>query len=328
MTEIWVLAECSAGGVEPVSFELLGEARRLARKLDVRVAALVLGDHVESTADVLAHYGAETVFVIQDDRLRHYDPELFVASIGELCVLHRPKLILFPATSTGGDVAVRLSASHNWPLVPRCVQFRVHNGEIEMIRTFAYHKIHGAMTGPGEGPRLASVAPETLGLDRPDPESRAKVVFAPAIEPEQRQIDMCGFIPGNPRELDLREAEIVIAVGRGLGSRENLRLVEDLADVLGASIGCTRAVVDLEWLTHSAQIGQTGTTVKPKLYLACGISGATQHTVGMKDANTILAVNTDRSAPIFKIADLGLVADVNQILPILIEQCRKACEGP
>ena len=326
MTEIWVLAEYWAGNVEPVSFELLGEARRLARKLNAHVAALVLGDNVESNAGALAHYGAETVYVIEDGRLRHYDPELFVTSIGELCALHRPTLILFPATSTGSDVAVRLSANYHWPLVPRCVQFRVYDGEIEMVRTFAHHKIQGAMTGTGEGPRLATVAPEMLGFDRPDTERRAEIVIAPAIEPEQGQIDMCGFIPGNPRLLDLTESEIVIAVGRGLGSRENMHLVEELADVLGASIGCTRPVVDLGWLTHPAQIGQTGTTVKPRLYMACGISGATQHTIGMKDANTILAINTDRGAPIFKIADLGLVADINQILPLLIKFCRKECE--
>jgi electron transfer flavoprotein alpha subunit len=325
MTEIWVLAECSAGNVEPVSFELLGEARRLARQLDARVAALVLGDNVERTAGILAHYGAETVYVIEDNRLRHYDPELFTTSIGELCARHRPTLILFPATSTGSDVAVRLSASYNWPLVPRCVQFRIRDGDIEMVRTFARHKFHGAMTGPSTVPRLATVAPDSLGIDRPDSERQAEIIFSPVIAPEQRQIDVGGFVPGNPRLLDLKEAEIVIAVGRGLGSPENMHLVEELADVLGASIGCTRPVVDLGWLTYPAQIGQTGTTVKPRLYLACGISGATQHTIGMKDASTILAINTDRGAPIFKIADLGLVADIKQILPLLIKLCRKEC---
>ncbi len=327
MTEIWVLAECSAGGVEPVSFELLGEARRLARKLDARVAVLVLGDHVENEIGILAHYGAETVYVIQDSRLRHYDPELICTSIGELCTLHKPSLVLFPATSTGSDAAVRLSVSYDWPLVPRCVQFRVHGRDIEMVRTFAHHKIHGVMTAAGGEPRLATVEPDILGLQQADHGCRAEVVFVPVITPKQRQIDVCGFIPGNPRELDLREAEIIIAVGRGMGSQENLRLVEDLADVIGASIGCTRAVVDLDWLTHSAQIGQTGTTVRPRLYLACGISGATQHTIGMKDADTILAINTDRGAPIFNIVDLGLVADVNQILPLLTKHCRQECEG-
>lgn len=320
-----MLAEHSAGHVEPVSFELLGEARRLARQLDARIAALVLGEHVESSAGILAHYGAETVYLVQDARLRHYEPDLFLSTVGGLCALHKPHLVLFPATSTGSDVAARLSAYYDWPLVPQCVQFRVHRGEIEMIRTFAQHKVHAAMTGSGEGPRLATVAANTLGPDRPDPERLAEIVFSPASEPEQKQIDACGFIPGNPRLLDLKEAEIVIAVGRGLGSHENMHLVEELADILGASIACTRPVVDLGWLAYPAQVGQTGTTVKPRLYLACGISGSTQHTIGMKDASTILAINTDRGAPIFKIADLGLVADVNQLLPLLINRCRKAC---
>jgi electron transfer flavoprotein alpha subunit len=325
MTQIWVLAEQSAGEVERVSFELLGEARRLARKLDARVEALALGDEIDSVTETLAHYGAETVYLIQDPRLRHYNPDVFAASIGQLCKLHEPALVLFPATSTGSDVAVRLSASYGWPLVPRCVNIRIRNGEIEMIRGLAQRKIQGVLTGACPGPRLATVAADVIGVERPDLARRAEIICAPVIVPERLQIDVRGFVPGDPRTLDLSEAEIVVAAGRGLGSQENMHLVEELAEVIGASVGCTRAVVDLGWLPHSAQIGQTGTTVNPRLYLACGISGATQHTIGMKDAETILAINTDRGAPIFKVADLGLVADVNQLLPVLIERCRSEC---
>ena len=152
----------------------------------------------------------------------------------------------------------------------------------------------------------------------------ARVVSAEVVVPERSRVDVGEFIAGDPRTLDIAHADIVVAAGRGMGSKENMQLVEDLAAVLGGSVGGTRVVVDLGWLPRDRQVGQTGAVVKPKLYVACGISGATQHTIGMRDAATIIAINTDAGAPIFKIADLALQADVTEVLPVLTRQCRQA----
>jgi electron transfer flavoprotein alpha subunit len=326
--EIWVFAEHSDGAVDRVSLELLGEARDLARGLDARVAALAVGDEVESLSETLARYGAGTVYLIQHAGLRHYDPEIFVESIGRLCAERQPQLVLFPATSTGSDVAVRLAVTRRWPFAPGCVRLRVRDGEIEMTRPLAGGGVHAVVTQARPGPCLASVAPDVIGLEPPDASRRAEVVRAAAAASEQRQIDVHGFVRADPASVDLGEAELVVAAGRGIGSQHNMRLVEELAGALGASIGGTRALVDLGWLPHSAQIGQTGASVRPRLYLACGISGATQHTVGMKDSDTILAINTDPAAPIFRIADLGLVADAAQLIPALTARCRREGAEP
>ncbi len=322
MSGIWVLAEHADGELARVSFELLGEAVRLSRKLDTSVAALVLADGGESLTEALARHGADTVYLIEDPRLRHYDPDIAVASIARLCRLRDPVLVMFAATSTGSDLAVRLAVSEDWPLVPCCVNFLVRDGELELVRSFAQRGVHGVFTGSRPGPTLSTIMPDTIGVERPDPARRATVERFAAAVPERSAIDVCDFIAGDPRTLELSEAEIVVAAGRGIGARDNIRLVQEFADAIGASVACTRPVVDLGWLPRSRQVGQTGTSVKPRLYVACGISGATQHTVGMRDAGTIVAINSDRGAPIFGIADLGIVGDVTRILPALTKRCR------
>lgn len=323
MSEIWVVAEHRAGTVERVTFELLGEARRLAREMKAEVGAVALGEKVATLGNALANYGADTLYAVEDPRLRHYDPELYVSTVGHLCRTHQPPLVLFPATSTGSDLAARLALQNQWPLAPRCVNFHLRHGELEMVRPIADQKAHAVLLGAAPGPRLATVAPDVIGIERPDLSRTARVVNAEVVEPERRKVEVREFIAGDPKTLDITEAEIVVAAGRGLGSKQNMRLVEELAIALGGSVGGTRVVVDLGWLPRERQVGQTGKNVTPKLYIACGISGATQHTIGMKESGTIVAINTDPGAPIFKIADLALEGDVVQILPVLAEHCQQ-----
>jgi electron transfer flavoprotein alpha subunit len=171
------------------------------------------------------------------------------------------------------------------------------------------------------------VAPDVIGLEPPDLAHSARVVRAPVAVPKQPRIEVRASQDANPAEIDLCEADVVIAAGRGIGSQENTRFVQELATLLGGSVGATRVVVDLGWLPSAAQVGQTGKTVKPRVYVACGISGATQHTMGMKESGSIVAINTDPAAPIFKIADLALQADVQQLLPVLTERCRRELEA-
>lgn len=323
-----VFAEHSGGEPERVTLELLGEARRLTRGTGGNVTALVLGDRVDALLEPLAHHGADALAVIEDPRLGCYDPELFAESVGRLCEQGAPALLLVPATSIGEDLAARLAVSRDWPLASRCVDFRLRGETLEMIRPIAGGTIHAVLRSRRSHRCVATVAPDVMGRPPADPGRTAQVLRAPATSPEQRRIEVRAFVRGDPARLDLGEAEVVVSAGRGIGSRQNMRRVHELAEVVGGSVGGTRAVADLGWVERSRQIGQTGKTVRPRLYVACGLSGAPQHTVGMKESRFVLAVNTDPAAPIFKRADLGLVADVNQLLPVLTERCRSEQEKP
>lgn len=322
MKDVWVFVEHENGAPARVTLELLGEARRIARGSGGEVGALLLGERPDAVAAPLAHHGADVVYLASHARLRRYDPEIFAATIGPLCAAAAPLLVLFPATANGSDLAARLAAERGWPLACGCVSFRVRDGDVEMVRSIPGAKLHATVAAAGAAPRLATVPAEVIGVDRPDRGRAARSVALEAALPERRRIEVGAFFAADPRTVGLEEAEIVVAAGRGMGSKQAMSLVENLADALGGSVGATRAVVDLGWLPAERQIGQTGKTVRPRLYVACGISGATQHTVGMKEAATIVAINKDPGAPIFAIADLGLRGDVAELLPALTERLR------
>lgn len=327
MSGIWVFAEHHSGALERVTLELLGEARRLARETEAEVSAVVFGDRVAAFVDPLAQYGADVVHLFEDERLRHYDPGLVVASLGRLCETESARLVLLPATTTGSDVAVRLAMAHDWPIASRATAVYVRDGELEFVRPIARNAVHAFVRRARSGPCLVTIAADVIGVERPDTSRSARVVREALVVPAAALIAVGEFIASDPRTLDITEAEIVVSAGRGVGSKENIRLVQELADALGGSVGATRVVVDLGWLPKDRQVGQTGKTVTPRLYVACGISGATAHTIGMKDAATIIAINTDAAAPIFKIAHLAVQADVSGVLPVLAARCRRQPVG-
>jgi electron transfer flavoprotein alpha subunit len=316
---IWVVAEQRRGTVERVTLELVGEARRLAGQGEV--AAVLLGEAVESLAGELAQHGADTVHLVEDAGLRRYDPELFAATVGALCAAHEPALVLLPATTTGSDLAARLATERGWPLVTRCALVRRREAGFEFTRP-AGAALQAVVVAVGAGPRLVTIVPDVIGLDRPDRGRVARVIRSPVARPARVRIEVSDG-GAAATAVDLSEADVIVAAGRGIGSKQNLHLIEDLARVLGGTVGATRVAVDLGWLPRERQIGQTGKAVTPRLYVACGISGATQHTIGMKDSAAIVAINTDGAAPIFKIADLALQADVTELLPALVEACRR-----
>jgi electron transfer flavoprotein alpha subunit len=322
---IWVVAEQRHGILERVTLELVGEARRLAGRDEV--AAILLGEGVEPLAGELAQCGAGTVYLVDGAELRHYDPELFVATIGALCAAHDPSLVLLPATTTGADLAARLAAERAWPLVTRCTTVRRREGDFEFVRPIG-ETLQAVVVAVASGPRLATIVPDVIGVERPDPGRGARVMPAAVVRPERARVRVRASVAANPATVDLVEADVIVAAGRGIGSKHNLRFVEDLAHALGGTVGATRVAVDLGWLPRERQIGQTGKAVAPRLYVACGISGATQHTIGMKDSATIVAINTDAAAPIFKIADLALQADLAELIPALAEACRRESGVP
>jgi electron transfer flavoprotein alpha subunit len=321
---VWVFVDHFDGRLMPVSLELLGEARRIADETSATVDAIVFGlDGATSIADLTQH-GADRICIFETGDPNAYDPDAYSASLGQTIADEMPLLLLFPATSRGTDLAGRLAAAHGWPLFPRAVDVRVRDDGLELTRTLAAGKIHARLTAATAGPSLVTIASDVIGRGAPDPARHAAVVRKRLLPPATPLIKVRDLIDGDPETIDLGEAQTVVAAGRGMGASANIRLVEQLAEALGGSVAGTRVAVDLGWLPKARQVGQTGKTVRPRLYVACGLSGATQHTMGMKRSETIIAINTDPAAPIFKIADLAVTADAVELLPLLAEKCRRA----
>lgn len=330
MNRILVLVEHRDGELEQVTHELLGEARRLVARQEGEVCAVLLGSDVERFAAELVRRGAHRVFVADDPRLARYDPGAWQATVAAWCQQHDPRLVLVPATSSGEDLAARLAVSENWALASRCTGVRFKGDRVEATRPVYGGKLQESIVGVGPGPFLVTVLPEVIGVGvsaGAGESAAASAVAIPPVFPSHPAVRVTGFLAASPDTLDLAEADVVVAAGRGMGGEEGVRMVRELAALLGGVVASTRVVVDLGWLGRETQVGQTGRTVKPRLYVACGVSGATQHTIGMRESAAVLAINTDPAAPIFKIADLALNADVADVLPALIDRCRERRSG-
>ena len=323
---VWVLIEHRDGKLEDGSLELAGHSREVAGKMDQELAAVVFGDMPGDMATQLARYGASRVLCIQHaaagERSVEADTQLLVAAIEQ----HKPDTVLLLESITGADLARRVAARLGTGLVTACDRLDVgEDNLLAAVKPIYGSKASATIICPTSRPQMATVNPDAIDLKTPDDNATPEIVALPIdVELEEPRTTTVDFLQGNPRLVALVEAEIVVAGGMGLGSSENWRLVEELADAIGGSVAATRRAVDEEWITSDRQIGLTGKTVRPKLYVACGISGAIQHTMGMKDARAIIAVNTDREAPIFKMADVGVVGDVLKVLPVLTAKLREA----
>ncbi|MBT3198264.1 MAG: electron transfer flavoprotein subunit alpha/FixB family protein, partial [Gammaproteobacteria bacterium] len=306
-----------------VSFELLSEARRLAAAKNIEVAVVLMGDGVSRFVSELSTHGVKRVFIADDTRLLRYDPGVWLATITRLCQSQKPDLFLLPATSSGEDLAARLSVEQNWPLVSRCDKVKKMGDVLEATRSIHSGKLQESTKCLGMSPYLVTVLPGVIGIRRTAEDEQVAIETLEIVIPPNPVVRVTGFVAADPALMSVEEADIIVAAGRGLGDEENVGLVRELAILLGGSVASTRVVVDLGWLGRETQVGQTGRTVKPRLYVACGVSGATQHTVGMRSSNAIVAINTDPTAPIFNIADLSLNGDVKQLLPSIINLCRE-----
>lgn len=322
--DIWVLAEHREGELEEVTKELLGEGQELAEKHRGKLCSILLGQDVEKLALYLGQYGADRVFLVEDKLLSVYTTDAYSIVLENLLRRYKPFFFLCGATPLGQDLTPRLAIRLGAPLATNCILIKNDGeGNIIAVRPACQGKTYQTLIFPADKTGMATLQPGARGVDEPDTTRTAEVTRVKVeLNTEAIRTKHLSFIPPNPRTMDIAEASMIVAGGRGLGNAEEFQLLSELADLIGAGVGGTKVAIDRGWLPRERMIGSTGKTVKPKLYLACGISGASQHIVGMKDSEWIIAINSDPSAPIFSLADLAVLGDLHQIVPEIIHRLR------
>jgi electron transfer flavoprotein alpha subunit len=312
---VLIIAEQRDGVLKKVAFELLGIGAELAAALGGNVEAALLGAGVGDLANTLAQYGAAKVYVADDDALAAYASESYVNTLAAFIGQVEPAIILLGATALGRDLAPRLAARLGVGVASDCVALEIADGRLLATRPIYAGKAL-AKVKLNSDPQVATLRPNVLPAPEPDAGRTATVepVAAAVGDVRAKVVDIVGAGEG---EIDVAEADIIVSGGRGVGGPEGFAPVRSLAKKLGAAVGASRAAVDAGWIEHAHQVGQTGKTVTPNLYIACGISGAIQHLAGMKTSKVIVAVNKDPEAPIFKMANYGIVGDLFEVVPLL-----------
>ena len=332
--DVWVVAEQNDGELHDVGLELLSKGRELADRLGVKLAAVLLGGRVEANAQRLIQHGADRVIAGEHALLAHYQTNPYAKVIAGLIQEHRPQIVIFGATPLGRDLAPRVASTVRAGLTADCTDLEIgehteaHTGTtyenlLYQIRPAFGGNIIATIVNPQRWPQMATVREGVMRMPDADASRRGEVVrFTPKLHPDDLALKILEH-QRTTRKVNLKAARVIVAGGAGVGSKENFRLLWDLANVLGAAVGASRAAVDSGWIDKDHQVGQTGTTVRPALYIAVGISGAVQHRAGMSEAQKIVAVNSDPAAPIFGVAHYGIVGDLNRVLPMMIEAIKK-----
>lgn len=312
---VLVIAEQRNGILKKVSFEMLGTGSDLAAALGGNVEAALLGSKLDGLADSLAQYGATKVYVTDDDGLASYSSEGYTSTLAALIERVEPGIVLIGATAMGKDLGPRLAAQLGVGLASDCIALELADGRLLATRPIFAGKALAKVRLKGD-PQMATVRANVLPTPEPDAEKTAVIEPLP-IAPGDVRAKVVAVVGAGEGEIDVAEADIIVSGGRGVAGPEGFAPVRSLAQTLGAAVGASRAAVDAGWIEHAHQVGQTGKTVTPNLYVACGISGAIQHLAGMKTSKAIVAVNRDPEAPIFKVADYGIVGDLFEVVPLL-----------
>ncbi len=322
---VLVIAEQRDGVLKKVAFEMLGVGAELAAALGGSVEAVLLGAELGDLPNTLAQYGAAKVYVADDDSLAVYSSEGYASTLATLTRKAEPSIILLGATALGKDLAPRLAARLGVGVASDCIGLEIADGRLLATRPIFAGKALARVRLNGH-PQVATVRPNVLPA--PEPDAGATVTVEPLPvevgEIRARVVEIAGAGEG---EIDVAEADIIVSGGRGVAGPEGFAPVSSLAKTLGAAVGASRAAVDAGWIEHSHQVGQTGKTVTPNLYIACGISGAIQHLAGMKTSKVIMAVNKDPEAPIFKVANYGIVGDLFEVVPLLEKELKALLTG-
>ncbi|MEE8816909.1 MAG: electron transfer flavoprotein subunit alpha/FixB family protein [Lachnospiraceae bacterium] len=336
---VYIFAQQVDNKISPIALELLGKARDLADDLDDKtVTAILPGYQVGGLVDELAAYGADRVIVIDDPELKDYRTEPYAHAIASVINEYKPEILLIGATAIGRDLGPRVSARVHTGLTADCTKLDI--GDFPLIAIPGQEQKHKQllMTRPAFGgntiatiacpdfrPQMATVRPGVMQKKDPDRSRKAEVInYNPGFVPNNCYTEIEKIVKEVSQVADIQAAKILVSGGRGVGSPENFKLLDDLADAIGGTVSCSRAVVDAGWKPKDLQVGQTGKTVRPHVYFAIGISGAIQHVAGMEESDIIIAINKDENAPIFDVADYGVVGDLNKIVPLLTKKIREA----
>lgn len=322
---IWVYAEYRNGRIAPVTFELLGEGRKLADKRKTTLAAVLFADEIGELANELLAYGADIVYTVQDPVFSQFSDQAFGNAMEDLAREYKPEVILAGATAIGRSFIPMVATSLDTGLTADCTGLEIQDGTGALLQTRPAFggNIMATIECPNTRPQMATVRPLVMMANEPDPSRSGKIIECKVkAERLQSSVKVRRFVPLEGDTVNLNEADIVISGGRGLENEKGFELIEELANLLGGAVAASRAAVDSGWIGYPHQVGQTGKTVGPKLYIACGISGAIQHVIGMQSADTIVAINRDSNAPIFDYATYGVVGDLFDILPKLIEKIK------
>jgi electron transfer flavoprotein alpha subunit/NAD-dependent dihydropyrimidine dehydrogenase PreA subunit len=323
---VWVFIEHEHGKVSTVSFELLGEGRKLADALGCHLCGMIFGDGVEGFVKEAIAYGAETVYVTESPILEQYRTDPYACAAANLIRKYKPEIVLFGATTQGRDFAGTVATTLEVGLTADCTGLDI-DPETKYLRqtrpAFGGNIMATILDYPNYRPQMSTVRPKVFAMPQRDDSRKGEVIreSLPMTE-EQVRTKVLEFIKG-AEAVNLVDAEIIVSGGRGVGNAENFKVIRELAEVLGAAVGASRATVDAGWISYEHQVGQTGRTVRPKIYIASGISGAIQHLAGMRTSDIIVAINKDPEAPIFKIATYGIVGDLFTVIPMLKEEFKK-----
>ena len=327
---VWVFAEQREGNIQPVAYELLTEGRKLADTLQTELSAVLCGnDKIEEEVEHLFQFGADKVYLLTHPELKHYLTAPYTRAIAEAINKYKPEIFLLGATTLGRDLAARLAVRVGAGLTADCTGLAIDRGLLQQTRPAFGGNIMATIQTPNHRPQMATVRSKVFKKEKVAAPRSAKdnvVRFKPFIGPQDLAVRLLEIIQDDTVKVNLADAEIIVSGGRGLGEAKNFKLVEELAQVLGGAVGASRATVDAGWISAHHQVGQTGKTVAPKLYIACGISGKIQHLVGMQGSDTIVAINKDPDAPIFKVATYGIVGDVFEYLPLLTRKIKELRE--
>lgn len=322
---VWIFAEQRDGEIMPTAFELLSAGRKLADELGEELSLILLGHNVKGKAEFLQKYPIDKIYLVDNPLLSDYRTNLYTSVFVNLVDRYHPEIILIAASTLGRDLAPRIAARLQTGLTADCTSLAIdeETGNLIQTRPAFGGNVMASIICPYHRPQMATIRPKVMKKITPGTDSNAEVVeITSDLTGEDELVRIVDKVKEEAGAQDLQEAEIIVSGGRGLGKPDNFSLIQELADLLGGAVGASRAVVDAGWIPSYHQVGQTGKTVQPKLYIACGISGAIQHQVGMRNAETIVAINKDPEAPIFDIATYGIVEDLHKFVPVLIEKLK------
>jgi electron transfer flavoprotein alpha subunit len=320
---VWVLAEPGGEKPDDAGLEVLNCGRQLAGKLGGRVSAVVVGSPSQEQAETLGSYGADKVYLLNGPLLSDYHADLYTKALFDIIEAERPEIFLCGATPTGRDLAPRLAARLKTGLISECISLAL-NEEGLLLGTRLTHGGRVATTAVccGARPQMATVKPGVMSVARPDTARKPEItIITPELSLSDCRTVIKGVVKADPATISLDEADVILSGGKGAGG-ENFKVFEEIAGYLGGVVAGSLGAIDEGWLPRKKLVGQTGTAVTPKLYIACGISGSIYHVLGMRDSEFVIAINKDPNAPIFKVADMSIIGDVAEVLPAIASQLR------